>query len=70
LHRAELFLRRIPFLTKSRNPLHFMEPEVITAYTNHRHLSPILSQINSVHVPKFHFLNIHFNIINIGLRLY
>jgi hypothetical protein len=27
LHRAELFLRRIPFLNKSRNSLHFMEPE-------------------------------------------
>ena len=63
LNGDESFSRSWLIFSQSRNSPHFMEPE--GSYCIHKCPPPvlILSQINPVHTPTFHFLKIKLNII-------
>ena len=62
VHEAESFLRNSPVFSYSRNSPHFMESEDSPPHSQVPPV-PILSQLDSVHTPTFHFLKIHLNII-------
>ena len=62
LQGVESFLRSQQVLSQSRNSPHFMEPKGSLPHSQVPPPVPILRQLDSVHTPTSHFLNIHLNI--------